>query len=401
MEKISTGRVLARVRPFVVCCAMVVAGGTVAACGSSDDSSTAKAGGTTGSADAPAASKPAAGPGGYEQPNAVLTDTRKADRKGPRGESGVMPADVKPVSAAGKQKLAAMKPRVGIAWHSLQLDYSRQVQKGLKDTLTAAGVPAANIFESEAGFDPEKQAKDVEDLLTRKLDLLIVHPSDDKSISVSIRMANKLHIPVVVIGSAAQSGKYESLITSDNYMGGYLGAEALCGLIGNKGEIGIIDLKTHLWHADERSGGFRAGLKATCPQVKTGAVAQANGQEDGQSAAENMLTAHPDLAGMWTVYDVPGVGASNAAKSLGRQMSIVTHDVGSEQTALEIKNGQLPLKATVAQQTILSGEVAGRIAAGVLLKQKVPPLAWIPVIKVDKGNVGDVYASLYGKPLGG
>src|SRR5690606_42125688 len=69
----------------------------------------------------------------------------------------------------------------------------------------------------DARTDPNRQLANVEDLIQRGIDALLLSPWDAPSGGTATEAANKAGIPVFVLDIGVSSGKYETLIVSDNY----------------------------------------------------------------------------------------------------------------------------------------------------------------------------------------
>ena len=319
-----------------------------------------------------------------------------ADLTGANGEPGVASstvtlsdADLAAAKGVLDGKTVAVSQHIGVA------DYTSQVVGAASEILKSAG---ATIVTADANFDPAKQISDIENLLSQKPALLIVFPVDQAATVPGIQAANRVKVPVVVVGSALRDGgEYASLITADNYEGGVIAAKQLVDLIGGSGEIAIVPYKFSLWHVDERVRGFRDGVK--CSQIAVAEQGQTcTNENDCVGVFADILTAHPALAGGFGAYDGIGLGMNAAALTAGWSGTVVTHDLGLA-TAQAILGGTAPLKATAAQETLDQGVTAGRIAIKVLLGQEVPKLVFSPVTPVAKDNVQDEYQKLFGKPL--
>lgn len=64
--------------------------------------------------------------------------------------------------------------------------------------------------------DPTKQMKDVEDMLSQKIDALFLNPVDTEAIGPAVLEANQANVPVVTVDVRSTKGKIEAHISSDN-----------------------------------------------------------------------------------------------------------------------------------------------------------------------------------------
>jgi ribose transport system substrate-binding protein len=177
-------------------------------------------------------------------------------------------------------------------------------------------------------------------------------------------------------------------IASDNHEGGEIAAQEMAKLLGDKGEVAVIDNPAIVSVVD-REKGFTAKLSQIASGIKV--VASQSGdskREKAQAVAEDLLQAHPGLTGIFAVNDEMALGALQAVVAAGRQdkISIIGFDASSEGVS-EIAKGSSAFKASVAQDPVKIGEIVTQTALAVLKGEKVDKLIPVPVVLVDKSNV--------------
>ena len=164
-------------------------------------------------------------------------------------------------------------------------------------------------------MDPARQRDQVSDFIVKHVAAIILCPCDSKSIGTAIADANKAGIPVFTADIAALTGpdvKVVSHVATDNLAGGKLAGEALIAAIGGAGKVAIID------HPEVESGQLRTkGFEQAVAdhnakgggQVQVVAKLPGEGAKDKSfHAAEDLLQAHPDLAGIFAVNDPTALG---------------------------------------------------------------------------------------------
>jgi ribose transport system substrate-binding protein len=85
---------------------------------------------------------------------------------------------------------------VGMAWPGMQ-DAVWSTSKTLLEELAAKSDPPIKLIFTAADMDVAKQASDVKDLISRKVDIVLVFPIDSKAISASVKDAQDAGIPVM------------------------------------------------------------------------------------------------------------------------------------------------------------------------------------------------------------
>jgi len=73
-----------------------------------------------------------------------------------------------------------------------------------------------DYYVTGAAFDPSKQIGDLEDLLTKEIDLLFVDPISAAALVAPIEKAMDMGIPVILASTRVYSDKYVSWVTTDN-----------------------------------------------------------------------------------------------------------------------------------------------------------------------------------------
>lgn len=68
--------------------------------------------------------------------------------------------------------------------------------------------------------NPAKELGNVEDLLVKGIDVLLINPTDSDAVVSSVKAANRSKIPVVTLDRAANGGNVVSHVASDNVLGG-------------------------------------------------------------------------------------------------------------------------------------------------------------------------------------
>ncbi|MEU4037396.1 ABC transporter substrate-binding protein [Streptomyces collinus] len=178
-----------------------------------------------------------------------------------------------------------------------------------------------------------KQISDVQDLIAKGADLLVVAPLNSDGWEPVLRTAAAKHIPIVTVDrkiNAAPCKDYVSFIGSDFVEQGKRAADQMIAATGGKGEIAILLGAAGNNVTTERTKGFEDRVKEKAPGLKivfrqTGDFAR----EKGQSVTENLIQSKPGIKGIYAENDEMGLGAVNALKGAGKKpgdVKIVTID---------------------------------------------------------------------------
>ncbi|MFM0737708.1 substrate-binding domain-containing protein [Paraburkholderia xenovorans] len=224
-----------------------------------------------------------------------------------------------------------------------------------------------------ANQDLSKQIADVQDFVTRKVNVIVLSPVDSKGVKAAVLTAERAGIPVITVDIAAQGVEVSSHIATDNYAGGLSAGQLMCKVLGGKGKVGIIDYPT-IQSVIDRVTGFKKALGA-CPGVQVVAVQPGITRADALSAAQNMLQAHPDLDGIFGFGDDAAMAAAVAGKSAGNRVKVIGFDGMPEARAAVDKNPNFV--GVIRQYPEKMGALAVDTAVKVAQKQPVEKL--IPV----------------------
>lgn len=153
---------------------------------------------------------------------------------------------------------------------------------------------------TDAGGDVNKQISDIEDLLARGVDALLVDPGSEVALNSVLEKAYKTGIPVVIFSSNASPADYTVKIIGDDKAFGAAGAEFLAKALNGKGRI--ISIRGISGNAidNNRWAGVEEVLK-NYPDIKVIDSAFGDWAHDkGKQVCETLLTAHPDVNGIWS-----------------------------------------------------------------------------------------------------
>lgn len=186
-----------------------------------------------------------------------------------------------------------------------------------------------------------RQIQIIDSLVARHVNALAIAATDRTALIAPVERAVKAGIPVVIFDSGLDSDQYLTFLATNNYQGGQMAARKLGELIGGKGKVAMVMLAPGSYSTMERERGFRDVIAKEFPGVEIAAEQYSmSDRAKGLAAAENMLSAHPDLAGMFASAEPGSVGASLAIKQrdLAGKVKLVTFD-STEGLIEELKAG--------------------------------------------------------------
>ncbi len=217
-----------------------------------------------------------------------------------------------------------------------------------------------------------KQIEIVENFITRRVDGIVLAPTERVALVAVIERARREGIPVTIFDSAADTENYVSFVSTDNFAGGQTAARRLAQLLGGKGKVAIIAVVPGSASTSERERGFQETVKKEFPGIQVAAL-QYGMSDRARSLAvsEDILTAHPDLRGIFASNESSTVGAAQALKSrsLGGKIKLVGFD-SSPSLVDDLKGGTID--SLVVQNPYRMGYEAVKSIAD-HLQRKSPP----------------------------
>ncbi|CNH96763.1 substrate-binding domain-containing protein [Yersinia pseudotuberculosis] len=278
------------------------------------------------------------------------------------------------------QSVMAKQIVIGVSFQELNNDYFVSMKEALEQAANDIG---AKVYIADAGHDVSKQINDVEDMLQKKIDILLINPTDSVGVQSAVMAANKAGAVVVAVDAQAE-GPLDSFVGSKNYDAGFLAGEYLAKSLGGKGKVAILD-GIPVVPILERVRGFEDAIKKY-PDIKI--VTKQNGKQKRDTAltvTENMLQSVPDLAGIFSVNDVGALGALAAIESNGAKVKLVSVD-GQPEAIKEILKPNSPFIATSAQFPRDQIRIALGIALARYWGANIPATIPVEVKLIDSSN---------------
>lgn len=250
----------------------------------------------------------------------------------------------------------------------------------------------------DMGFEPvvlapakqdsiEEQVRIIEDLLQRGIDALVVHPSDSNGIVPAVEKAVAKNVPVVTIGTPANSDKPLFRTGVDYTETGAVIGEWIAKKLKGKGNVIVLEGPPQAQNARERNAGISESL-AKYPGIKILASQPANFQRlMGMQVMENLLQKYNKVDAVIAANDESALGAVMAIKAAGRSEDgiLVAGFDGNEDASWAIKKGQMAVSYNT--DPISSAYCAAAYLVQYLNDGSKPPAKFLP------------YPSALNKPL--
>jgi ribose transport system substrate-binding protein len=237
--------------------------------------------------------------------------------------------------------------KVGVAMYTLGAPYFAAQVAAAEDQAKKAG---CEVTTSDGQNDMAKQIADVEDMVAKGINLLILNPRDPEGLVPTADAASKAGVKVVVMDSSINpKANVVTQVRSSNDQNGFMVGQWLANA--TKGQ----SLKIILLSGDK---GNEVGRDRRLGVLKGLAEGQLNGEgktdfeivgqgwggwshEGGLAAMEDLMTAHPDANVVLGENDSMVLGAIKAMEAAGKTgvLALAAADGQKEALAL-IKEGK-------------------------------------------------------------
>jgi ribose transport system substrate-binding protein len=319
--------------------------------------------------------------------------------KGPHGETSAAAPEIE-LTGEEVARVRAMGATAAVVMHFSGDSWSNAQVTAIRSEFDRLGI--AVVAQTDAQADPAKQFADIETALAANPDVMVSIPSlDTVALAPAYRKAADAGVRLVFMENPAQDFRpgtdYVSVVATDNYGAGVLGAHQMARALCGHGEVGVI------FHAAQaptnvlRARGFTDTIAQQYPDIR---IVENKGllgpdwKGEGNANVNAWLTKHPGLKGVWCWFDAPCEGAIDAARASGRDdLAVTTVDLGSN-VAIDMAQ-QAFVQGIAAAQPYEQGIVEARLAAYALLGKEAPAFVALPSLPVTRDTLLDSWRTVY------
>jgi ribose transport system substrate-binding protein len=295
------------------------------------------------------------------------------------------------------EKAKAGAFRVAIVLHTTGSDWAKRQVAGIEAVLRRAGAAVVDIV--DCGYDATTQVAAVERLLQSKPDAVISIPVGSTAVAESFRKLAPAGIKLVLLDNAPSGllpeTDYVCVVSSDNFGLGQIAARLLSPHIPQNGSICVVAYNIDFFATAQREIAFNKWMRRERPDITLTQLKFEVPAKAGHMVG-TYLDRHPDLDGLFVVWDEPAVASLPAIEGRSRYPVMTTVDLGNA-TAKALSEGRI-VKGVAAQRPFEQGEIAAAAAIVALTGNAVPPWIVLPGLAVTADNVADAYKHVGGAP---
>ncbi|MBT2733630.1 ribose ABC transporter substrate-binding protein RbsB [Bacillus sp. ISL-7] len=256
--------------------------------------------------------------------------------------------------------------KIGLSISTLNNPFFVSLKEGAEKEAKSEGT---EIITVDAQNDSAKQVSDIEDLIQKGVNVLIVNPADSDAIKAAIESANNANIPVITVDRSANGGTVVSHIASDNVAGGQMAGDFILEKLGKKGKVVELEGIPGSSAARERGEGFHKAIDAVADIQVVAKQAADFDRAKGLTVMENILQGNKDIQAVFAHNDEMALGALQALDAAGMKDVIVVGFDATDDAVKAVHDGKMA--ATVAQKPAEIGQKGVQTAMKVFKKESV------------------------------
>lgn len=315
---------------------------------------------------------------------------------GPHGERAAPPERVT-LLPDDRTAAKAAGWRIAIVLHTLSSDWARQLVAGMVGIFGDCGAAVIDVV--DCGFSHDRQVAALDRLVALRPDAIISLPVANEQVSAAHARVSAAGIRLLLLDNAPTGllpgTHYASLVSADNFGLGKMAAAGLSPHLPPGTSVGVLGYAVDFFATNEREIAFTEWMAANRPDIGTHVLRFARIDEAADRAAR-LLDDHPDLGGLFVVWDTPAMAAVARLAQAGRVIPTATVDLGQE-AAIDLARGR-GFVCIAAQQPFLQGVAAAQTIVLSLLDRAIPAWIALPGILVTRGNVVESFQTVWRQP---
>jgi ribose transport system substrate-binding protein len=257
---------------------------------------------------------------GLAATSATALFAQDADKTGYKGAARTMLWSTVPIEMVDTTQYKKDGPYV-IGFSNASISNSWRV--GMLHSIQQAAHDHADqikqLIITDANDDPAKQVSDVQDLISRGVDLLIVSAATAEALDTIVTKAYENGIPVVMVDRRVTSENFTTFITSSDWVYGHMSAQWMVEKLGGKGNIVMLPGMAGVSVAETRITAAKQ-VFANYPDIKILDLQYTDwSPAKGKQVMAALIQKYgDDINGVWSDHGLQGSGAIEALVESGR-----------------------------------------------------------------------------------
>jgi len=277
---------------------------------------------------------------------------------------------------------------IGNSWRAqMEQEFVAEAEK-----LKADGV-VSEYYITNSNEDINKQISDMQDLITKKVDAIVITAASPTALAPVVEEATEAGIKVVSFDNVVETEEQVATVGIDEKEFGRIGAEWLVDKLDGKGKIVVLNGIAGTATDSLRWGGAEEVFKQY-PDIEI--LGSANASWDyaqGKAAMESMLSAYPEIDGVWSQGGAMTQGAIDAFIAAGRDLVPMTSEGNNGAIRAWIENKDKGLSCIAPSNPTYTSAEALRVVVKALNGEDIPGNVVMDIETVTEENVDQYYRS--------
>ena len=277
---------------------------------------------------------------------------------------------------------------IGNSWRAqMEQEFVAEAEK-----LKAEGV-VSEYYITNSNEDINKQISDMQDLITKKVDAIVITAASPTALAPVVEEAAEAGIKVVSFDNVVETDEQVATVGIDEKEFGRIGAEWLVDKMDGKGKIVVLNGISGTATDSLRWGGAEEVFKQY-PDIEI--LGSANASWDyaqGKAAMESMLSAYPEIDGVWSQGGAMTQGAIDAFIAAGRDLVPMTSEGNNGAIRAWIENKDKGLSCIAPSNPTYTSAEALRVVIKALNGEDIPGNVVMDIETVTEENVDQYYRS--------
>jgi ribose transport system substrate-binding protein len=225
------------------------------------------------------------------------------------------------------------------------------------------------FYRTDADGKADKQISDIEDLVAKGIDILIVRATTEAALDPIISKLYKQGIPVITVSKGIKSDNYVSFVDASNQVLGRMNMVWLCEILKGKGNIVMLGGWPGAGSVIDRKAGADEAL-AKYPGIHVLDYQYTHfAASEGKTVMQAMIQSYgKKIDGVWCDSGLQGIGALEAMVAAGMKVPIT----GDQLNGFMCKVLEYKFKAAMGAYPPRMGAEAVKLALRVLNGESVP-----------------------------
>jgi len=283
--------------------------------------------------------------------------------------------------------------------------YIPLISKGFQHQFWQAVKAGADKAAAEFGVEVTFEGPDTEAQVDKQMDMLAAalakKPAalgfaalDSQAATPLLKQAQDAKIPVIAFDSGVDSDISVTTVTTDNVAAAALAADKMAELIGDAGKVALVVHDQTSRTGIDRRDGFVNQMKEKHPNIEIVDIQYGAGDQlQSTEITKAILTANPDIKGIFGANEGSAIGVLNGIKETGTQgVVVIGYDSGKLQKDA-IREGLMA--GAITQNPVGIGYETVKAAIAAVKGETLPKtidsgFAWYDKTNIDSPEIAAV-----------